>query len=401
MTMQRFSGKQYLQIDIANHFGLDKLDWSERLTWFIQNESKLVELVHEADEPALMYAGLLAYDSMKQHKPSSYPVSLDATASGMQILACLIGDREAAMQCNVIDSGKREDAYSNVYAAMLSITGDSAKIDRSHAKDAVMTSLYGSEAQPKKVFGEGALLQIFYQTMEKLAPYVWALNQAFLDMWEPDVYKHTWIMPDNGHVHVKVMDKVMDTIHFLDEPFDIIRNVNQPIEKGRSLCANVTHSCDGMVVREMVRRCDYDPKKIDQLLKAMDSETVPQKVTDHSDMVYKLWTLYKESGFLSARILQHLRADNLSLVDSFEPIKELIESLPAKPFKVMTIHDCFRCLPNYGNDLRKQYNVILAMIARSDLLSCIVSQILKRPVTIGKADPDMWKDVLEANYSLS
>lgn len=409
MTMQRFSGKQYLQIDIANQFGLDKLDWSERLTWFIQNESKLVDLVHEADEPALMYAGLLAYEAMKQHKPSSYPVSLDATASGMQILACLIGDREAAMQCNVIDSGKREDAYSNVYGAMLSITGDSAKIDRSHAKDAVMTSLYGSEAQPKKVFGEGALLQIFYQTMEKLTPYVWSLNQAFLEMWQPDVFKYSWIMPDNGHVHIKVMDKVMDTIHFLDEPFDAIKSINQPIEKGRSLCANVTHSCDGMVVREMVRRCDYDPKRVEQVARAINSANLdtpecrfPQNLNnDHAHIVKTLWALYKESGFLSARILQHLRADNLSLVDSFEPIKELIESLPPKPFKVMTIHDCFRCLPNYGNDLRKQYNIILAMIAKSDLLSYIVSQILNRPVTIGKANPDMWKDVLEANYSLS
>lgn len=61
----------------------------------------------------------------------------------------------------------------------------------------------------------------------------------------------------------------------------------------------------------------------------------------------------------------------------------------------------FRCLPNYGNDLRKQYNIQLASIAKSNLLSFLISQILGRTVTIGKADPDLWKDVLHTNYALS
>lgn len=401
MTMQRYTGKQYLKIDIANNFGLDKANWDDRISWFDLHEANLLEKVKEADEPALMYAGILAYQAMEAGKPTGYPASLDATASGMQLLACLIGDRAAAEQCNVVDTGKREDAYTNVYSHMCTITGDTSKIIRDDAKDAVMTSLYGSEAEPKRVFGEGALLRVFHDTMETLAPYVWDLNKACLDMWNPTATKYSWVMPDNGHVHIKVMDTEKETVHFLNEPFEVIKQVNVPREKGRSICANLTHACDGMVVREMVRRCDYDPKDVARVLSAMREPIKPQKENDHGHMVSILWSHYKESGFLSARILQHLRADNLCLIDSFEPVKELIQSLPEKPFKVMTVHDCFRCHPNYGNDLRKQYNVILAMIARSDLLSYIVSQIMGRTVSIGKADPDLWKDVLETNYALS
>jgi len=401
MTLQRFSGKQYLQIDIANNFGLDKEDWNTRLHWFQQHKHKLLEMVPEAEDPALMYAGILAYEKMKAGEPVSYPVSLDATASGMQILACLTGDRTGAMQCNVVDSGKREDAYTNVYNHMCNITGDSSKIVRSDAKAAVMTSLYGSEAQPKRVFGEGALLRVFHETMETLAPYVWELNQVFLDMWQPDAYSNDWVLPDGFEVKIKVMDKVKETVHFLNEPFEVFTKVNQPIEKGRSLSANVTHSLDGLIVREMIRRCDYNPKDITRILSAMKDPIIDQKDNDHSKMVDKLWRLYKESGFLSARILQHLRADNLSLIDSYVPIKELIESLPEKPFKVATVHDCFRVLAPYGNDLRIQYNIQLASIAKSDLLSFIISQILGRTVSIGKADPNMWKDVLNSNYALS
>ena len=63
--------------------------------------------------------------------------------------------------------------------------------------------------------------------------------------------------------------------------------------------------------------------------------------------------------------------------------------------------DCFRVLPNYGNDLRRQYNRLLAEVAQSDLLSFLVSQIVKRRITVSKIDPNLHEDILEANYSLS
>ena len=58
-------------------------------------------------------------------------------------------------------------------------------------------------------------------------------------------------------------------------------------------------------------------------------------------------------------------------------------------------------LPNYGNDLRRQYNRLLAEVARSDLLSFLVSQIVKRRITVSKIDPDMFGEILETNYALS
>ena len=79
----------------------------------------------------------------------------------------------------------------------------------------------------------------------------------------------------------------------------------------------------------------------------------------------------------------------------------LVQSLPAKPFQVLSVHDCFRVLPSYGNDLRRQYNQLLAEVAQSDLLSFLVSQIVMRRITVSKLDPDMYEDIIEANYALS
>jgi DNA-directed RNA polymerase len=134
---QTFTGLEYLKIDIANNYGLDKLTWDERLQWFDQNYSNLANLISSAKEPALFYAGLKAYFDALKGEPIGYMISLDATASGLQLLAALTGDRSAAQLCNVVDTGRREDAYTIVYEEMVHRIGDTSKISRDHAKEAV------------------------------------------------------------------------------------------------------------------------------------------------------------------------------------------------------------------------------------------------------------------------
>ena len=399
---QSFNGKQYLAIDIANNFGLDKLDWDERLAWFDHNEANLENLLNQAEEPALYYAAVKAYRDVQKGLPIGYPISLDGTSSGLQILACLTGDRSAAQLCNVVDTGEREDAYKNIYEAMLVKTGGSSKITHEDTKNAIMTSLYGSTAMPKKVFGEGELLATFYETMIEAAPAAWELNETMLTLWNPEAHSNDWVLPDNFHVHAKVMDTVTDTIHFDDQPLQVSYKVNRPMPEGRSLSANMVHSVDGMIVREVVRRCNYDQATIDTLCLIIEDGMFlgSSTATKDDQMVITLWHHYEETGFLSARILDHLNEDNFGHVAP-SVISELIQSLPAKPFTVITIHDAFRCLPTYGNDLRRQYNLQLQAIAKSNLLSSIISQLVGHKVQIGKLDPTLWQDIAEANYALS
>lgn len=139
MTFESFTGRDYLKIDIASNFGLDKALWQERLDWFDKHESQLFEMVNQAEEPALFYAGAKAWDDAKAGKTTGYIISLDATSSGLQLLACLTGDDKAASICNVIDSGKREDAYTRVYTEMCDALGDAKKIKRDDTKQAIMT----------------------------------------------------------------------------------------------------------------------------------------------------------------------------------------------------------------------------------------------------------------------
>lgn len=398
--MQLFTPAEYLKIDIASNYGMDKSTWNERIEWFDDNQNNLLQLLSQAKEPALYYAGVLAWEDTQSGKPSGYPISLDATASGFQLLAVLTGDSSAASLCNVTDTGYREDAYTRVYQAMLSKIGDTSKIDRDDVKAAVMTSLYGSEAIPKEVFGKGPLLNAFYETMQEVAPAAWELNTAFLEIWDTEAYSNDWVLPDNFHVKIKVMDTIVEKVHFMNQPFDVYRKVNQPMEKGRSLGANVIHSLDAMIVREMTRRCDYNPELIMRCMVALDDADI--EVTEDSDsrLVSTLWSHYEKTGYLSARILNHIKRSNAALV-SPNVVWNLIHSLPEKPFKVLSIHDCFRVLPSYGNDLRIQYNRQLTEIAQSSLLGNLFSQIMGREVVIGKLDPELHTKIMDTNYALS
>ena len=264
-----------------------------------------------------------------------------------------------------------------------------------------MTAFYSSTAVPKKVFGEGALLDIFYETMKEECPGPWEVTETMLAIWDNTALMNEWVMPDNFHVKIKVMGNVTDYVQFLNEPFEVNYSVNQPIEGGRSLGANMIHSVDGMLVCEMTRRCDYDPEQITKIKRWVNEcRGGTSRSREEDKMVMRLADLHRESGFLSARVLEYVDPANMGHIEP-GALLSLVQSLPSKPFQVLSVHDCFRVLPNYGNDLRRQYNQLLAEVYRSDLLAFLVSQIVKRRITVSKIDPDMFGDILESNYSLS
>ena len=99
---------------------------------------------------------------------------------------------------------------------MMNRIGEGAKINRKDTKQAIMTSFYSSTAVPKRVFGEGALLDIFYETMESEAPGPWEVTKTMLAIWDNEALVNEWVMPDNFHVRVKVMGQETGYIIFLN-----------------------------------------------------------------------------------------------------------------------------------------------------------------------------------------
>ena len=229
------------------------------------------------------------------------------------------------------------------------------------------------------------------------APHAWKLNEAFLSMWNPEALSHDWVLPDNFHVHVKVTDMVTERVHFMNEPVDVSYKVNRPSESGRSIGANTVHSIDGMIVREITRMAEYGGKKY-HFINMIQNQT--KKFSEPSKKLGVLLDHYNRSGYLSSRVLAYINEGNVHLVPE-EPLMEIINNLPNKAFTVVSVHDCFKVLPNYGNDIRKLYNYQLYKLAATDLLSYLISQIMGTPIIYENNDPSMAQDILDADYALS
>lgn len=389
-------GMEYLKVDVASQYGLDKQTIKARLNWFQANESQLEQLT-DAEEPYMYAAAVNAYRQAQRGLEVQFPVSWDATASGIQLLSVLTGDESAAKLCNVIPTGERED----IYKATTDYANQNMKgtYKRADVKQACMTSFYGSEAEPFKVFRDE--LDAFNSLMEEIAPGPWITNNVLQNIWDNTWCNYGWTLADGFEVDIKVWNKHEEELVFMDQAYDITYYRNEPVERNRGLGANTVHSIDALVVREMVRRCSYDPSVISNVMKVLFTEWNQQEMDwdENSEMVYKLWGLYNKTGFLSARILDYIDANNIAIVDR-EEILKLINSLPEKPFDLICVHDAFRCLPNYVDDLRNQYMNQLKLLADSDILGSIVSSLVGYKIDVTKLSNNL-SSKIELGYAIS
>lgn len=205
---------------------------------------------------------------------------------------------------------------------------------------------YGSKAKPKEIFGE-QLLDFFYETCHLHAPGAFNLLDTLISAWQPNVMAHTWELPD-GHVsHIKVCEKIDVDIE-IDElahhKFSTSYKVNRPQKRGVSLAANVTHSIDAYLLRSVIRRCNYNKRRVERALKLLSKETVKRTPINPND---KLKMSDKEERFnftnmVDASTLECVNKHTIGYL-SRNHIDRLIalavQMLNHKPFELLTVHD--------------------------------------------------------------
>lgn len=300
--MKTFTGTEYLQIDIANCFGLDRLSWQDRIHWFNNNEPVLEQQDKHAKSPILYRKAVRALRAAQQGIPVNHSMGLDATASGLQIMAVLSGCLETGKAVNLVNTGSREDVYQSIADTM--VDHGCTSITRDDVKKPVMTVFYGSKAQPKEVFGEGEELFVFYDALKEKLPGAFELMDILQAYWNPTAEYHSWMLPDGHKAHVPVTT-VIDKQLEIDEA-DHLRvtyrsRILSPLDFSRSLAANIIHSIDGYVVREMVRKAKdqgFNMAPIHDCFYAHPNHM--QRVREnYRDILYKISTTHLLKDILS------------------------------------------------------------------------------------------------------
>ena len=245
------NGIANLYIAIANHAGKGNLTWQERIDWASKQNYGLIDW----KEPILGRKAVRALKDTKACKPSGYVMSVDATSSGLQVMAAVSGCRKTAELVNMVDPTTRRDVYTEI--ADLMNAQLPKPVPRKIAKQVAMTHYYNSKATPKALLKKHEL-SVFYEVIQGLLPGAESVMEAINECWNPEADHHTWVMPDGHTVYVPVVEAVNGTYADLELGEIPLRWYHQTnSDNYRSLCPNVIHSIDGYVAREMVRRCDF------------------------------------------------------------------------------------------------------------------------------------------------
>lgn len=414
--MKFYTGWQWLLIDAANAMGHDKMLFEERIQWAEANLNQLESLADQADTKPLYLKAVMAIRRAQRGEPMGHMVGVDASCSGIQIMSALSGCVTGARETGLIDPDMRADAYSRTTLVMnqvLKEEGLSVDVPRSDAKAALMTSFYGSKAEPERIFGEATpQLNAFYQAALTVAPGAWELLQDLKASWQPFALQHAWKLPDGYDALVKVMKKEETRIE-VDEldhaTFSYEYKVNEGAKRGVANAANVTHSMDAYVLREMQRRCNYDhvtwsraeAAVLDEL-EARESGKASGDGVITGKVEYYI-SQYQRSGLVSAVIIPHLNPNTVRCLetDHLEAVLAIItESLKHKSFPLVTVHDEFKAHPNNINWVRWHYKEILAEIADSDVLDDLLSQIHGVPGNFNKLSFNLGDQIRKSSYAL-
>jgi DNA-directed RNA polymerase len=252
--MDLYSGFEYVQIAVANAYGYDKLTWDKRIEWVDKfNIQELKDCSMIAKEPILFRKAVRALEDAHKKKETGFIMGLDATASGLQMMAVLMGCKKTAARVNLVDTGSREDVYTFIKNKM------GADVPRDNIKQAIMTFFYGSLLEPQRVFPDPKELAKLFELLDLYVPGATQCMELMQSCWMKGALVHECTLPDGHKNRVRVFsieDKKIEVDELDHAVFTHRGKVYQPQDSGLCLAANITHGVDGYVARQMSRRAD-------------------------------------------------------------------------------------------------------------------------------------------------
>ena len=164
--------EEWLSFQVATTYGLDKATIKDRLEWTTNNHHLITRIAEDpigclpewesAEEPWLFLAACDEYYHCCIKRDRDYtalPVAVDATCSGLQILAGLCRDARTASLVNVLPGERPADAYRTVAEHAEPNVPESIKphMDRKVVKRVVMTVPYNAKPHSNRGYIRDAL----------------------------------------------------------------------------------------------------------------------------------------------------------------------------------------------------------------------------------------------------
>ena len=219
-------GLYWLRFQLATTWGLDKATMEERQEWAQSTEAlriieaiatdpiENVKLWDEVDEPFLFLAAAEEYYALviaKTRKLTSLPIAVDATCSGLQVLAGLSHDASTAELVNVSPGAKPSDAYKAVARLVnREIPKEwGFELTRSDVKRVVMTIPYNAKSFSNRSYIGDALRKRGVEiTKEQLTELVKLTREAMRIVVPGPLKVMDWLNREIGRAIKNGMDHI-------------------------------------------------------------------------------------------------------------------------------------------------------------------------------------------------
>lgn len=166
---------------------------------------------------------------------------------------------------------------------------------------------------------------------------------------------------------------------------------------------NITHAVDAFLVRETVRRCNYDREQLERardLILANAGNITTNRIGTHF-----IELVARDHQFVSLRGVEFITEESIlkfSTEYRADLYQLILETLMRPSFTTLTIHDEFKCHPNYVNYMREVYRDILAELADSRVGEQIIQEVRNDPTYhLQKLSTDLGDEITKGEYFLS
>jgi hypothetical protein len=342
--------REWLLVDVARSYGLDKATWADRLSWAQARAVSGVGMQGGAKEPFLFASAVAASNAVE----TDHLVSLDATASGIQCLALMAQDSASALAVNL-----GTNVVNNPYQRVKDHMGD---YPYEKVKKATMTSFYESKATPKDLFGDD--YDKFVAAASTMLPGPWALKEAISSCMDNREF-YSWTMMDGFVVNMEVTTPVecsMD-IGGMEMQWTEHRRAAAPT---KGLTANVTHSLDAMVLREVLRRTNVG--------NVVWNTNMFSELREKDIALMQSVLRWQVSKFLSFEFLDHMDEENGALVPD-QMKYEFLRRTQAESMYIQPIHDCYRVKATDASLLFTIHREVMADLAYAKTATWLLPQI--------------------------
>ena len=322
--------EKWLAFQVATTYGRDKDTWDERQEWVMKNITLISRIANDpiryrpdwevAEEPWQFLAACEEYyHCVLTHtrRLTSIPVAIDATCSGLQILAALALDKSTAKLVNVLPSDRPQDAYKAV--AEYSKPNIPKRIrpywDRKKVKRTVMTIPYNAKPFSNRTYIRDALkekgieiekdeltetVKVVRSAMESIVPGPMAVmkwiekevSSIIRDGLKKGVVDLEWVTPSGFKVNQRLMKRKTQQLR-LQLLGEVRVNITTENEKEVSVvrhkaatAPNLIHSLDASLLQMAAQKFDAPIATIHDsvLTRATDmtrlSELVRETYTD-------------------------------------------------------------------------------------------------------------------------